>query len=157
MATNSHTSSGLNQMRVDGRKEESLCVINLLSKADTAKLNKKQPCIGTVSTGKATPPSKRWHHQSDPSKADGSHGDKNPNTTNDPSSIFDKSPPPSTSSEEQEGGTIGKDITNHSTNSNSTITTADLTEDEDEDEDKLESTMPDDVTQNKIAIENIAK
>eukprot|EP00957_Ditylum_brightwellii_P097281 7409132-Ditylum_brightwellii.AAC.1 len=69
--------------------------------------------------------------------------------------MFDKSPPPSTSSKEQEGGTIGKDITDHSANFNSTVTTADLTEDEDED--KLESTMPDDAMQNKIVIEIIAE
>eukprot|EP00957_Ditylum_brightwellii_P058398 4428427-Ditylum_brightwellii.AAC.1 len=69
---------------------------NLLSKADTAKLNKKQSCIGTVSTGKAAPPSKHQCHQSAPSKADGSHEYKAPNTTNDCSPMFDESPPPST-------------------------------------------------------------
>eukprot|EP00957_Ditylum_brightwellii_P061086 4635669-Ditylum_brightwellii.AAC.1 len=85
-ATHSHTSSGLNQMRVDGKKKQSLCKnSNLLSKARTAKLNKKQPCVGTTSTGKAAPSSKRWHHQSTPLKTDGSHGDKTPDTTNDPS------------------------------------------------------------------------
>eukprot|EP00957_Ditylum_brightwellii_P103315 7873750-Ditylum_brightwellii.AAC.1 len=74
---------------------------------------------------------------------------------NNPSPMFDESPLPSTISEEQEGGTIGKDITNHSTNSNSTITTVNLTEDEDEDE--LESTVLDNGTQNKIVIENVAE
>eukprot|EP00957_Ditylum_brightwellii_P050607 3837010-Ditylum_brightwellii.AAC.2 len=69
--------------------------------------------------------------------------------------MFDESPSPSTSSEEQEEGIIGKDITNHSANSNPTTTIAYLTEDEDEDE--LESTMPDDATQNKNVIENIAE
>eukprot|EP00957_Ditylum_brightwellii_P088840 6765221-Ditylum_brightwellii.AAC.1 len=63
MATYSHTLSGLNQMRVDSRKKQSLCKnSNLLSKAETAKLNKKQSRIGTASTGKAASPSKCQHH-----------------------------------------------------------------------------------------------
>eukprot|EP00957_Ditylum_brightwellii_P142730 10875843-Ditylum_brightwellii.AAC.1 len=75
----------------------------------------------------AAPPSKLWYHQSVPLKAD----------------------------EEQEGGSIRKDTTNHFANSNSTITTVDLTEDKDEDE--LESAVPDDMTQNKFVSENIAE
>eukprot|EP00957_Ditylum_brightwellii_P144839 11031763-Ditylum_brightwellii.AAC.1 len=76
---------------------------DLFSKAERAKLNKKQPCIGTDSTKKEAPSSKHWRHQSAPLKADGSHVDKTSDTTNDPSPIFDESPPPFMSSEEHEG------------------------------------------------------
>eukprot|EP00957_Ditylum_brightwellii_P101356 7724253-Ditylum_brightwellii.AAC.1 len=84
-ATHSHTSSGLNQMRVDGRKEQSFCVINV---------EQETTLIGTASTGKEAPPSKHWHHQSAPLKADGSHLDNTPDTTNNPLPMLDESQPP---------------------------------------------------------------
>eukprot|EP00957_Ditylum_brightwellii_P133837 10205156-Ditylum_brightwellii.AAC.1 len=77
MVIHSLTSSGLSQMRVDGRRDENSCKMssdhgrkslvkntNLLPKAEMAKLLKKQQHDGVDSLNPTTPPSKRSRNAS---------------------------------------------------------------------------------------------